>query len=132
MLFIYFAWFVIARLSLFVPCVASRVVRVQSRTHGFCRSYCVHLLLRDGPLYIFVLGSLLFWFHLMQSPVCEEQSPDLYRALKLYAIYSNVVSVFCLILAYWHNKLLADAFAEAEGGLAMQSAPPDTIHKLET
>merc|ERR550525_821476 len=109
MLFVYFAWFVFARISPFVPCVASRAARIQARTHGFCRAYCVHLLLRDGPLYIFVLGSLLFWFHLMQSPVCEERSPEFYRAMKLYAIYSNIVSVFCLILAHWHNKLLADA-----------------------
>lgn len=131
-LFVYFAWFIIARLSLFLPCVAARVIRVQSRTHGFCHAYCVHLLLRDGPLYIFVMGSLLFWFHLMQSPVCEERSPNFYRALKLYAIYSNLVSVFCLVLAHWHNKLMADAAGDAFGRDGRQSAPPDTVHKLET
>eukprot|EP00418_Pyrodinium_bahamense_P040935 CAMPEP_0179188374 /NCGR_PEP_ID=MMETSP0796-20121207/93491_1 /TAXON_ID=73915 /ORGANISM="Pyrodinium bahamense, Strain pbaha01" /LENGTH=301 /DNA_ID=CAMNT_0020892471 /DNA_START=351 /DNA_END=1256 /DNA_ORIENTATION=- len=131
-LFVYFAWFICARLSLFLPCVAARVIWVQSRTHGSCYAYCVHPLLRDGPLYIFVMASLLFWFHLMQRPICEEKSPDFYRALKLYAIYSNLVSVFCLVLAHWHNKLLADAAGVSLGGDLRQSAPPDTVHKLET
>jgi len=133
MLFVYFAWFVFARLALFVPCIAFWALRIQSRSHGFCRAYCVHLLLRDGPLYIFVLGSLLFWLHLMQSPICEERSPQFYRALKLYAIYSNLVSMLSLILAYWHNKLLAEAAEEMERRMGNQrGAPPDTLQKLET
>lgn len=131
-LFVYFAWFIIARLSLFLPCVASRVVWVHSRTHGFCHAYCVHLLLRDGPLYIFVMGSLLFWFHLMQSPVCEERSPSFYKALKLYAIYSNLVSVFCLVLGHWHNRILADAAGDPLIHDNHQRAPPGTIHKLQS
>lgn len=131
-LFVYFAWFIIARLSLFLPCVASRVIWVQSRTHGFCHTYCVHLLLRDGPLYIFVMGSLLFWFHLMQSPVCEERSPSFYRALKLYAIYSNLVSVFCLVLGHWHNRILADAASDSSISSDQRRAPPGTLDKLET
>jgi len=131
MLFVYFGWFAVARLSLFVPCIAARVAQVQSRTHGFCRTYCVHLVLRDGPLYIFVVGSLLFWFHLMQSPNCEQRSPELYRTLKLYAIYSCLVSIFCLLLAYWHNKLLLDALRDMYQH-EDRSAPPDLISKLET
>uniref|UniRef100_A0A7S2H8Q7 RING-type domain-containing protein n=1 Tax=Alexandrium andersonii TaxID=327968 RepID=A0A7S2H8Q7_9DINO len=131
MLFVYFLWFAVARTSLFMPCIASRVAVVQSRTHGFCRTYCVHLIIRDGPLYIFVVGSLLFWFHLMQSPHCEERNPDLYQTLKLYAIYSCMVSVLCLLLAYWHNKLLIEAAREAHEP-EDHSAPPDTITRLET
>lgn len=134
MLFVYFSWFAVARLSLFIPCIAIRVAQVQSRTHGFCRTYCVHLILRDGPLYIFVVGSLLFWFHLMQSPQCETKSTELYRTLKLYAIYSCMVSIFALLLAYWHNKLLLDAMREIyeiREEMA-QAAPPDTLVSLET
>lgn len=130
MLFVYFLWFAMARMSLFLPCVATRVAVVQSRTHGFCRTYCVHLVIRDGPLYIFVVGSLLFWFHLMQSPNCQERSPELYHTLKLYAIYSCMVSVLCLLLAYWHNKLLFEAAREPTD--LGRSAPPDTINQLET
>jgi hypothetical protein len=140
MLFVYFVWFAIARLLLFVPCVAARVAVVQSRTHGFCKTYMVHLVLRDGPLYIFVVGSLLFWFHLMQSPSCEEDSPELYRTLKLYAINSCLLSIFCLVLAYWHNKLLVDALREIfehdeitdAPTFSTQGAPPDTISRFET
>jgi len=130
MLFVYFAWFFMARCSLFMPCVATRVARIQSRTHGFCRTYLVHLVLRDGPLYIFFVGSFLFWFHLMQSQNCEEKSPRLYQILHVYAIYSCMLSLFCLALAYWHNKLLV----EGRDGYRIenQSAPRDTLEKLET
>lgn len=129
---VYFSWFICARLSLFLPFIAVRVIWVQSRAHGFWHAYCIHLLLRDGPLYVFVMGSLLFWFHLMQSPICEESSPDLYRELKLYAIYSNLVSIFCLILAHWHNKLLVDAAGGSFQRDPLDTAAPETVHKLET
>lgn len=131
MLFVYFLWFAMARLSLFLPCIAARVAVVQSRTHGFCRTYCVHLIIRDGPLYIFVVGSMLFWFHLMQSPTCEERSPPLYQTLKLYAIYSCMVSVLCLVLAYWHNKLLVEA-ARDNVPAEDRGAPAATLEQLET
>jgi len=132
MLFVYFLWFAMARISLFLPCIAVRVALVQSRTHGFCRTYCVHLVIRDGPLYIFVVGSMLFWFHLVQSPSCEERNPQLYQTLKLYAMYSCMVSVLCLLLAYWHNKLLIEAAQEVESYGEDRSAPPGTIDTLET
>lgn len=132
MLFVYFLWFALARASLFLPCIAVRVALVQSRTHGFCRTYCVHLVIRDGPLYIFVVGSMLFWFHLVQSPSCEERNPTLYQTLKLYAIYSCMVSVLCLLLAYWHNKLLIEAAAEIQIIAEDRSAPAGTIDTLET
>lgn len=135
MLSIYFAWFAMTRTSLLTPCVASRLVIMQSRsTQGFCRMYCINLLLRDGPLYIFVAGSVLFWFHILHSPSCATQSPKLYRTLKGYAIYNCIVSLFSLILAYWHNRLLMDAardqveVEEAE----RSAAPPGTIDRLET
>jgi len=141
MLCVYFTWFVCARLALFIPCVADRVFRVHSRTHGFCHAYCVHLLLRDGPLYIFVMGSLLFWFHLTQIPGADgeevegdmpPEESEFHRAMQLYAICSNLVSMFCLILAYWHNKLLMEASGEVEIMEHSRSAPADTIHKLPT
>jgi hypothetical protein len=132
MLFVYFVWFALARASLFLPCVATRVAFVQSRTHGFCRTYCVHLVIRDGPLYIFVVGSLLFWFHLLQSPSCRERSRELYQALKLYAINSCVLSAVCLLFSYWHNKLLAEATRSFRFEAEDQRAPPDTINQLET
>jgi len=139
MLFVYFVWFAVARLLLFVPCIATRVALVQARTHGFCKTYLVHLVLRDGPLYIFVMGSLLFWFHLMQSPNCPAQSPELYHALNLYAIYSCMLSLFCLVLAYWHNKLLVEAMRDiyehveaAENGTSTRAAPPDTAASFTT
>lgn len=132
-LFVYFVWFCIARSSLFIPCVLARVARVQSRTHGFCRTYCVHLVVRDGPIYMFVVGSVLFWFNILRSPECEERSTTLYQTLKLYAVFSCVLASLCVIVAYWHNKLIASTldfntwFTETN-----RSSPPDTIIKLET
>jgi len=134
MLFVYFVWLALARSSLFLPCVATRVALVQSRTHGFCRTYCVHLVIRDGPLYIFVVGSMLFWFHLMQSPTCEERSPELYKTLQLYAIYSCLISILCLLVAYWHNKILIDTARQISEQIIMEdrSAPAGTLERLET
>lgn len=132
-LFVYFIWFCIARISLFVPCILARVARVQSRTHGFCRTYCVHLVVRDGPIYMFVVGSVLFWFNILRSPECEERRPTLYQTLKLYAVFSCVLATLCVIVAYWHNKLIASTldfntwFTEAN-----RSSPPDTVIKLKT
>jgi len=133
MLFVYFVWFATARMFLFVPCIASRVAFVQARTHGFCRTYCVHLMIRDGPLYIFVVGSVLFWFHLMQSPSCEEGSPMLYHTLQQYAAYSCMISVMCLMFAYWHNRLLVEATSDFHlESQQDRGAPPGTLEKLES
>lgn len=134
MLFLYFLWFLASRIALFIPCVILRVVRVQIHTHGCCQAYCVHLMLRDGPLYVFVLGTLLFWLHLMQSPICNEEDPRFRRTLKVYAIYSSFMSMFCLILAHWHNRILEQEWVEEqEGGhVVHRAAPPDTMAKLAT
>mmetsp|Transcript_10092 Transcript_10092/g.18371 ORF Transcript_10092/g.18371 Transcript_10092/m.18371 type:complete len:401 (-) Transcript_10092:501-1703(-) len=132
-LIIYFVWFGAARSGLFVPCCLWRVANVQSRTHGFCRAYCVNLLLRDGPLYIFVVGSVLFWFSLMRSPSCEERSPELYGILRVYSILSCLLACTCLLFVFWHNKLIA---ASMGLGLHLEDpsngALPGTIDKLET
>jgi len=111
--------------------MGSRVATVQSRTHGFCCTYFIHLIIRDGPLYIFVIGSMLFWFHLMQNPYCEERSSSMYQTLRLYAMYSCLVSVLCMFLAYWHNKLLMEA-ARSRVPSQSRGAPPGTLEKLET
>jgi len=133
-LFVYFAWFVGSRSLLFVPRIALAIVQIQPRTHGFCKTYLVHLFLRDGPLYIFALSSLLFWFYIMQLPEQpdKELADDLATA-KAYGILTNVISALCLIAAYWHNKLLTDMGIELERvGPPPRGAPPDTISKLET
>jgi hypothetical protein len=132
MLFIYFIWFAVARASLFLTCVAQRVATVQSQTHGFCRTYLVHLMIRDGPLYIFVVGSLLFCFHLWHSPLCMQKSHELYQALKFYAINSCVLSGICLIFSYWHNKLLSEAVTVLMSSNLPRGAPPETIQSLPT
>eukprot|EP00434_Breviolum_minutum_P005428 symbB.v1.2.004785.t1/scaffold274.1/size244435/26 len=130
-LFFYFMWFVTARASLFVPCILARVAIVQSRTHGFCRTYCVHLLIRDGPIYIFTVGSVLFWFNILRSPNCENRSPLLYDQLKIYAVCSCLLASACIVEVYWHNKLIANTM-DVFSTWASRSAPPDTLEKLQT
>ncbi|CAJ1354150.1 unnamed protein product [Effrenium voratum] len=133
-LFVYFVWFFVARSSLFLPCILVRVATVQSRTHGFCRTYCVHLLIRDGPIYIFCVGSVLFWFNILRSPGCEDRSPDLYEQLKMYAVFSCLLAFACIVEVYWHNKLIANTleFYSAWIPEASRRAPPDTLDKLQT
>lgn len=134
-LVVYFAWFILTRLALLVPCIGSRVARVRSQTHGFCRTYCVHLLVRDGPLFAFVAGSLLLWFHLDQSPSCQAEAPELYSVLKPYAVYSGIYSLCCLILASWHNNILMEAVSRpasvATLALPNPAASKDMMEKLE-
>lgn len=133
-LFTYFSWFTVARFLLLVPCVANHVTQVQPRTHGLCRTYLVHLVLRDGPLYIFVFALVLFWFHLLQSPSCESKSPKLHGTLKTYAMHSAFVSIFCIVLSVWHNKLLSQAMRETPTRYQAEdcSAPAHTITSLKT
>jgi len=130
-LLIFFMWFAVARTSLFMPCIASRVATVQSRTHGFCRTCCVHLILKDGPLYIFAIASMLFWFHLMPNTYCEDRHVLMYQTLRFHAMYSCLISVLCMFLAYWHNKLLIQS-ARPRLASRDRGAPPGTLEKLET
>jgi len=131
-LFAYFVWFSLARAALFVPCILARVAIVQSRTHGFCTTYCVHLLIRDGPIYIFVVGSMLFWFNILRSPMCADRNPDEYHVLKIYAVFSCLLAVACVIVVYWHNRLVA-LTVDFQVWLpeVSQRAPPNTISKLK-
>jgi len=137
MILVYFIWFAVARMSLFMTCIASRVTTVHSSSHGFCRTYCVHLIIREGPIYVFVIGCIFFCFHLFLNPYCEHRSgtPDawnlsMYQTLQIYAIYSCLVSVLSMLLAYWHNKLLLEAARRWPS--KKRRAPPGTLEKLET
>jgi len=137
MLLAYFIWFAVARVSLFMTYIASRVATMRSRTHGFCRTYCILLIIRDGPLYVFVIGSLLFWFHLLLNPYCEHRSStvdarnlSVDQTLQIHAIYSCLVSLLFFLLAHWHNKLLLEA--ARRWPLKKRAAPPGTLEKLET
>mmetsp|Transcript_5741 Transcript_5741/g.10329 ORF Transcript_5741/g.10329 Transcript_5741/m.10329 type:complete len:372 (+) Transcript_5741:115-1230(+) len=132
-LFAYFVWFSIARSCLFVPFILARVAVVQSRTHGFCTTYCVHLLIRDGPIYIFVVGSMLFWFNILRSPMCADRNPHEYHVLKMYAVFSCLLAAGCVLVVYWHNRLIAMTLDfRVWIPEASRRAPPETIIKLET
>jgi len=55
----------------------------------------------------------------------------MYRTLRLYAIYSCLVSVLCMFFAYWHNKLLMEA-ARSRLPIQDRGAPAGTLEKLQT
>lgn len=132
-LFIYFTWFIIVKSCLFLPWVLARVGRVQSRTHGFCKTYFVHLLFKDGPIYIFVVGSVLFWFNILRSEECERRQSGLYETLKMYAAFSCSFAFACVILSYWHNRLITvarDLLASAPP--PPKGAPLGTVFRLGT
>eukprot|EP00929_Paragymnodinium_shiwhaense_P001123 TRINITY_DN101348_c0_g1_i1.p1 TRINITY_DN101348_c0_g1~~TRINITY_DN101348_c0_g1_i1.p1 ORF type:complete len:430 (-),score=50.41 TRINITY_DN101348_c0_g1_i1:259-1548(-) len=129
MLGIYFVILIVVRIISFLPGVAAYVVTIRPATHGFCRLYCIHLVVH-GPLYIFSIGSLLFWIQLMQSPVCEGRSPQHYRMLKLFATGSCLISLGFFAIVYWHNKLISDALVRFQEDL--RRAPPQTLERLPT
>merc|ERR1712113_707217 len=54
-----------------------------------------------------------------------------YLILKLFATYSNLLSVVCMVFAYWHNKLLNEAIDEA-GQSVVRVAALDIMQELRT
>lgn len=131
-LLLYFLWFAVTRLALFIPCILARVAAIQTRTHGFCRTYCVHLLIRDGPLYIFVVGSLLFWFNFARVPNCGDVNSPLFEVLRIFSSFACGLSLLCIMVVYWHNKLITLALDATYGLEPNRGAPPETLQQLET
>eukprot|EP00929_Paragymnodinium_shiwhaense_P098851 TRINITY_DN60364_c0_g1_i1.p1 TRINITY_DN60364_c0_g1~~TRINITY_DN60364_c0_g1_i1.p1 ORF type:complete len:404 (+),score=54.13 TRINITY_DN60364_c0_g1_i1:165-1376(+) len=131
MLFLYFVWFATARICLMMPCISSRMAAAEYGTSYLCRTHCIHVVLRDGALYIFAVGSLLLWFHLMQSPWCDAESAKLHSILRRYAIYCCALGTLCLFMTHWYKKLLVDAnrhfISPPDAG-----APADTLNSFET
>mmetsp|Transcript_73711 Transcript_73711/g.130129 ORF Transcript_73711/g.130129 Transcript_73711/m.130129 type:complete len:356 (-) Transcript_73711:97-1164(-) len=106
MLCIYFIWFVLVRAALFTPCVVRRVsAGVVDSSGAVNHRYIPHALLRDMPLYLFIVGSLLFVYYLMQSENCHT-SKELFDVLRLYASSNCFLSPIIGFFAAWHNTIL--------------------------
>mmetsp|Transcript_85420 Transcript_85420/g.190762 ORF Transcript_85420/g.190762 Transcript_85420/m.190762 type:complete len:377 (+) Transcript_85420:80-1210(+) len=125
----YFISFAVVRLPSFLPCVAARIADMQSGAQGLCCMYIMHMVLH-GPLYVFGIGSALFWIQIMQAPGCEVNDPHLYNHFKMYALYSCFISVLCLFLVYWQSKIIGEAARlEEEYG---RRAPPGALSAMVT
>lgn len=110
----YFGWFAVTRWLLFYHCIAVRVMSVHSSTNTLCLIYCVHLLFRDGPIYVFVLASSLFWYQVSANgAMCQSVAPAYYTSLKVFGAYSSLVAFSSLILACWHHHILMGFYVEA-------------------
>lgn len=130
LLFVYYMWFAAARVFTLIPCVAVRVAQVSSGViEDVCRTYLIHIFLRDGPLYLFIMFALVFWLQLVQSHECRTSNVDLYETLNLFAIYSCILAVFCLVLSYWHHRILGDV-GRVRDEAEVRAAPPDTLGRL--
>jgi len=130
--FVYLVWFCISRSSLLVPFVLARVARVQTHTHGFYYKSCVQLVW-DSPACVLVVASILCWFNIVQSPECEEKKPELYFTLRMYAAFTCLLAMCCMLVAYWQNEFISGALdlitPIPQGSLG---ASADTLDKLET
>jgi hypothetical protein len=130
-LFAYFSCFAVVRICVFFPGVAARVAEIQLGYQGIWRQYALHMILH-GPLYIFGIGSVLFGFQLMMSPKCEgdpgDDTPELHLKLGWYASLSCTVFAFCLILAFFHARLIGQAAVADEE--EKRRAPKGTLEKL--
>lgn len=106
----YFVCFIFVRLCMFFPGVAARVAHIQMGNQGAWRMYALHMVLH-GPLYIFGIGSMLFAFQVLISPKCEDvpEARVLHRALGWYANSSCGVFGLCLVLAFFHSRLLKES-----------------------
>jgi len=130
-LFAYFLCFAIVRICIFFPGVAARVAEIMMGYQGIWRTYALHMILH-GPLYIFGIGSMLFAFQLLMSPPCDEDpvTPGLHRKLRLYAVLSIAVFLMCMVLAFFHSRIIAHAAATQEE--ERRKAPKGTLDKLLT
>jgi hypothetical protein len=130
-LFAYFASFAVVRACIFFPGIAARVAEIQTGSQGVWRMYALHMILH-GPLYIFGIGSVLFGFQLFMSPKCEEdhETPDLHETLRWFAIFSYAVFFVCIVMAFFHSRLINSAaiYVEEE----KRRAPKGTLAKLLT
>merc|ERR1719222_1278425 len=109
MLYVYYVCFALVQFALVRPSIAARVAELQSGSRGNCLQYGTHMVVH-GPLYVFFIGSILFWVQLLQSPSCELLDPQLYQNLKFYATESCLVSLLCALVAYWHSKLIRETW----------------------
>jgi len=133
MLSLYLLWFAVIRIALFVPCVVRRVANsLVNRIRGVSHLYVAHALLRDMPLYLFVVGSMLFMFYLAQSEHCT-QSPELYSVLRLFAILNCLLSPIIGLFAVWHNMILFQAASRSLLIIGRRpSRPAVDVDSLET
>lgn len=133
MLFLYFIWFAVIRIALFVPFVVQRVTKsLVNRIRGVNHLYVAHALLRDMPLYLFVVGSMLFMFYLAQSENCAH-SRELYHVLRLFASLNCLLSPVIGLFAVWHNMILFHAASRSLVIIERQAARPAVdIDSLDT
>lgn len=129
MLLIYLSLFALVRFLTFIPQISNWVARVHEGQRGPCTMYFLHMLLH-GPIYVFSIGAVLFWVQILQSPDCEDISPDYYKLLKLDASYSCAESVICLIFVLVHTWVLRASLRDHEQDL--RRAPPGTLDKIST
>lgn len=133
MLFLYFIWFAVIRIALFVPFVVQKVTKsLVNRIRGVNHLYVAHALLRDMPLYLFVVGSMLFMFYLAQSENCAD-SRELYHVLRLFASLNCLLSPVIGLFAVWHNMILFHAASRSLVIIERQAARPAVdIDSLDT
>lgn len=103
--------------------------QIRLETHGALRWYTKFLIL-NGPLYMLLLGSLMLWVQLVQSPTCAELSQNLYFRLKIYASCGFTFSLFFHALVQWHERIIHTALCRHKKDL--RKAPPGTLSKLTT
>lgn len=136
---VYMAWFTVSRLLLFnVPRAAAVASRTGNEGRSFCQTYCASLLLRDGPHYVFLAGSVWLFLKLLaadpESAIIDMSQPDVaaIEAFKTYSIVTCALSVLCFMLASSHNSWIDVQHQppRVRGRQASRGAPAGTIEKL--
>lgn len=128
-LWIYFMFFLAARLFLSIPRVTAYVVDNEALTAGRpCRRYCFHILIH-GPLYMFCVASALYCVQLVLAK-CAPYNEALYKDLNLYATYSCMVSILCFVLSVWQDRLVVAA--SSHRARDKRRAPEGTLASIPT
>mmetsp|Transcript_73609 Transcript_73609/g.157878 ORF Transcript_73609/g.157878 Transcript_73609/m.157878 type:complete len:275 (-) Transcript_73609:132-956(-) len=94
-----FVWSEAAQICIFSPCIARLVEQ------ACCCG--TSLFIREGPICLFGIGSFFWLVHLMMfDESCENGIPWLSEALRLYAMYSCMMSTASLVMTSWHKSLI--------------------------
>lgn len=131
LLFVYYSLFLLARVPVFIPVLARRVVQFQNGAYGTCAMFTTHFGLY-GPLYVFGLGSALFWAELSRSSSeCQQGQVDFYAKLQLFDVLNIVAFAVSCVFLVLHGAHLRRRYTSAPEE-DKRAVPPGTIDLIRT
>lgn len=129
-LLVFIFLFVLVRAIQLWPRLAGRAARWYAQTTR-CKACFARMILWDGPVYMFIVSSLLLGLTTMRSAdELAYKNEHIPNFLMMYALCSAVVGAFCLNIVLWQKRLMLAAIQRCP--TRNRGAPPDLINHLQT